>query len=302
MGTTPRSEWAQRPAYPDDGTSRRLLIVTADDYGLTEASARGVLRAHRVGVLSSTSVLALGPAVERTARWLADVPALSVGAHLAVVGEDPPLLTRREIPTLLTRAGRLPLTWAGFLARAAAGLVDPDDVGREFEAQLQRLTGHLGLSLAHVDTHQHLHLWPAVGQVTIELARRWNIPGVRLPSSRSRSPRGQGIRLLSRALRRRIRSAGLATPDGYAGLDEAGALHLPRFLAAVDAVGISTARTAEINCHPGEDGDPDLSRYAWGYRWGAELAALTSRALRDAVARHGFVLGGYRDLPAVAGA
>lgn len=300
-----RCERQQREVGADARTRgwagvNRLLIVNADDFGLTAASARGILRAHREGIVTSVSVLALGPAVGRTAPWLRDEGGLGVGAHLAVVGEDPPLLSRREIPTLVGRSGRLPLTWSAFLARAVAGRVDPLDVEREFQAQLERLTRDFGLALTHVDTHQHVHLWPPIGRVTVALARRFRIPGVRLPSSRAPGPKGYGIRRLSRALATRIRSSGLATPDGYAGLDEAGALDLPRFLATIDTVACGSARTVEINCHPGEEGDADLARYAWDYRWGAELAALTSPELRDAVARHGFTLGGYRDLPAPA--
>ncbi|HEX7094516.1 MAG TPA: ChbG/HpnK family deacetylase, partial [Acidimicrobiales bacterium] len=87
--------------------NRRLLIVNADDYGLTAAVSAGILRAHRNGIVTSTSVLALAPGFRQSAAWLLDEPSLGVGAHLALVGEDPPLLSAREIPTLVDRRGRL---------------------------------------------------------------------------------------------------------------------------------------------------------------------------------------------------
>ncbi|HEU4421853.1 MAG TPA: ChbG/HpnK family deacetylase [Pilimelia sp.] len=274
----------------------KLLIVNADDYGLTEAIARGILRAHREGVVTSTSVLAVGPALGRTARWLADHPRLATGAHLALVGEDPPLLTRREIPTLVTRTGGFPHTWQGFLARAAAGRVDPADVEREFTAQLERLTRDHGLRLTHVDTHQHLHLWPPVAAAVIAAARRWQIGAVRLPSSRDRGPKGHGIRWLKRRLAARIRAAGLVSPGDYGGLDEAGRLTLPRFITTLDRLAATGAASVEINCHPGEADDPARARYAWDYQWDGELAALTSRELREAIGRHGFRTGGHAEL------
>ena len=59
-----------------------------------------------------------------------------MGVHLAAVGEDPPLLSAREVPTLVDRRGRLARSWRAFLPRAAAGRVDPDDLRREFGAQI----------------------------------------------------------------------------------------------------------------------------------------------------------------------
>lgn len=274
----------------------KLLIINADDYGLTDAVAQGILRAHRDGAVTSTSVLAVGPAVRRTAAWLADEPELGTGAHLALVGEDPPVLTSREIPTLVTDDGRFPLTWRAFLARAVAGRVDPDDMEREFEAQLEKLTDECGLQLTHLDTHQHLHLWPSVARVVLALALRWNIGAVRLPTSHAHGPKGAGIRLLSRRLRARIRAAGLAAPEDYGGLDEAGDLTLPRFVRTLEQLAGSAAASIEINCHPGEAGDPARARYAWNYSWGGELAALTSPELADTIGRHGFRTGSYADL------
>lgn len=274
----------------------RLLIVNADDYGLTDAISRGILRGHRDGVVTSASVLAVGPAAARTARWLAGAPRLGVGGHLALVGEDPPVLTAREVPTLVDRRGRLPLTWRAFLARAAAGRVDPADVRHEFAAQLDRLTRELGLRLTHLDSHQHLHLWPPVARALIDLAVHWRVPAVRLPASSAGGPKGRGVRHLSGRLAAALRQAGLAAPGGYAGLDEAGGLTAGPFTAALRTLAASPARTAEINCHPGAPADPDRARYAWDYQWEAELATLTSPALRRAIGDAGFRLATYADL------
>ena len=109
--------------------------------------------------MTSTSVLALAPGFEPSAPALRDTDRIGVGAHLAAVGEDPPLLTAREVPSLVDRRGRLASSWRVFLPRMAARRIDPDDLRREFTAQVERITG-AGLAPGHVDTHQHLHLWP----------------------------------------------------------------------------------------------------------------------------------------------
>ena len=147
-----------------------MLIVSADDLGLTEGVNRAVLRGYRQGIVTSTSLLAVGRSFDDAVRMLLDNPGLDVGAHLAIVGEDPPLLTAREVPTLVDARGALPLSYRTVIQRGLLGRLDPDDVRREFAAQLERIRS-AGITVSHVDTHQHTHLWPAVAGVLVELAR-----------------------------------------------------------------------------------------------------------------------------------
>ena len=273
-----------------------LLIVNADDYGLTQGISEGILRAHREGIVTSTSVLAIGPAYPKVAHLLKDHPELGVGVHLAVVGEDPPLLSQAEIPTLFDKRGRLFETFGSFLVRCAAGRVDADDVRREFSAQLQHVQ-ELGVPITHLDAHQHLHLWPSICKVVLELAQRFDIPAVRVPRLRAFSVTGAGVTVLGRLLARRAARAGLRFPTDAVGIECAGKLDplvLDRVLGRLAAHG---ADTVELTVHPGEDDDPDRVRYQWGYQWDRELETLVGRPAREVVASHGFTLGTYADLP-----
>lgn len=273
----------------------RLLIVNADDFGLTEGISRGILAAHRTGIVTSTSVLAIGPAYPKVARWLADAPSLGVGVHLAAVGEDPPLLSAAEIPTLLDRRGHLSPGYAAFIARAAAGRVDPDDLRREFVAQLE-LVRELGLPITHLDAHQHLHLWPLVCRVVLDLAAEYHVPAVRVPRLRAITPTGLGVTLLGRRLARRAAAAGLRFPEDAVGIECAGCLDADRLPKVLARLAAGSRRSVELTAHPGEGDDPDRSRYHWGYRWEDELAALATPAARALVAGHGFSLATYADL------
>jgi chitin disaccharide deacetylase len=274
--------------------SNRLLVVNADDFGLTLGVCKAVIRAHREGIVTSTSILAVGRPFEQAAAFLQDTPTLGVGAHLALVGEDPPLLSAREVPTLVDRSGRFPLSWRMAVRRLAMGRVDPADVRRELSAQLDRIIG-IGLPVTHIDTHQHLHLWPTVGRVVVELAHERHINVVRRPRSR-RLGVGTGINLLSYALGRRFEATGLVTTDGFAGLDQAGHLDLPKLARSLEVMRRRDKRTVEVNTHPGEPGDPELARFAWGYDWGGELALLCARDTRTAIERIGYRLGNFADL------
>jgi predicted glycoside hydrolase/deacetylase ChbG (UPF0249 family) len=255
---------------------------------------RAVARGHADGVVTSTSLLAVGRAFGSAVRVLRDAPGLDGGAHLAMVGEDPPLLTPREIPTLVNKQGRFPLSYRTVLARGFARRIDPEDVRREFTAQVQRIRA-AGVHISHVDTHQHVHLWPAVARVVTELAKQERIPAVRTPASHRLLPVGLGVNALASRLRRRLAATGLATTDSYTGLDEAGAFDAARFETSLTDLRRGSG-SVEINVHPGEAGDPDLGRFSWGYRWPDELAMLLAPRTRSLIDAGGFRLGTFADL------
>jgi predicted glycoside hydrolase/deacetylase ChbG (UPF0249 family) len=276
--------------------AERLLIVNADDYGLTEGISRGILHAHREGIVTSTSVIALGPAYPKVASWLAEEGELGVGVHLAAVGEDPPLLSAREIPSLVGKRGHLCETYGEFVRRAVLGRVNPEELRLEFTAQLECVR-ELGLPVTHLDAHQHLQLWPSVCTVVLDLATTYGIPAVRVPRFRAHNPVAWGVTVLGALLARRATRAGLRFPTDAVGIECAGHLDeqvLPRVLARLAA---HAHPAAELTVHPGEGDDVDRSRYAWGYRWEDELCALVGPVARRAVADAGFRLGTYADLP-----
>jgi len=294
----------------------RLLIVSADDLGLTDGVCRAVLAAHQRGIITSTSLLAVGRSFDLAVRMVLDHPSLDVGAHLAIVGEDPPVLTAREIPTLVDSRGAFPLSYRTVVLRGLARRIDPADVRREFSAQLQRILS-AGVPVTHLDTHQHTHLWPPVGSIVISLAVDNNIPAVRTPHSGRLLPVGFGVNRLASRLRSKLGRAGLTTTDGYTGLDEAGAFDQARFERSLGAFApvadkptnkatgkpdaSARMRTVEINTHPGEAGDPDRSRFEWGYRWPDELAMLLAPESRELVQGSGFHLGSFKDLVSAGG-
>lgn len=274
----------------------KLLIVNADDYGLTEGISRGILHAHREGIVTSTSAIALGPAYPKVARWLADEGDLGVGVHLAAVGEDPPLLSAGEIPSLVGRRGHLCATYNEFVGRALLGRVNPAELCLEFTAQLQSVQ-ELGIPITHLDAHQHLQLWPSVCSVVIDLATRFGIPAVRVPRFRARNPTAIGVTLLGARLARKAKGAGLRFPLDAVGIECAGHLDERLLPSVLDRLARHGHAAVELTVHPGEGDDVDRGRYQWGYRWEDELAALVGPVARSAVATAGFSLATYADLP-----
>jgi predicted glycoside hydrolase/deacetylase ChbG (UPF0249 family) len=277
---------------PHSITTGRKLIINADDYALTDGISRGILQAARHGVVTSTSVLAVGPSFQRAAQWLADTAGIGVGIHFALVGEDPPLLPASEIPTLVDRRGRFPRTWHTFAVGAGLGRVDPGDIARELTAQFERVAA-IGHPISHVDAHQHLQLLPLIGQTIMALATRFRVRAIRVPDVSPRHPLWLPVGLLGLRLRHVATARGLLVPDRSVGIDVAGKLERVQLRATLVGLARSRARLMELTVHPGGGHDPQRARYNWGYQWEDELAALTDVGTRRLVDRLGFELTSY---------
>ncbi|HXE56437.1 MAG TPA: ChbG/HpnK family deacetylase [Gemmatimonadales bacterium] len=223
----------------------RRILVSADDFGLSPAVDRGILEASRRGVVHETAFMTGFPEAAEAVARLRAAPGLAVGIHLDLTAGRP-LLPARTVPSLVDAAGRfhrLPT----LLLRAAAGRVRPDEVRREWRAQLERGLG-LGLSVASLSSHRHVHMLPGLFEVALSLAAEHGIPRVR----RSRFAAGLRRLALSPFARRAagmLRAAGLPE-DGWL-LDFGGANARDRLARLTRRLGRLPPGRYELVTHPG---------------------------------------------------
>lgn len=258
---------------------RTRLIVNADDLGLHPALDAGILRAHREGIVTSATVLVMGPSAPEAVEQ-ARAQGLALGVHLALSTRLAPAAPASRVPTLAPN-GRLRDSWADFARAWLSGQVRGEELERELEAQLARAR-ELGAEVDHLDAHQHLHLLPGVRPRVEALARREGLP-VRWPD---RLPRAAWLRGLGPAVKTSLLTLLARTaprpPAGVrrvsaGGVFEAGRLDEAALLAVLETL---PAGDFELGCHPGE-GLPHVPEDpGWTYGWQAELEALTSPRVR----------------------
>jgi predicted glycoside hydrolase/deacetylase ChbG (UPF0249 family) len=128
--------------------SDRFVIFNADDFGASTGINRGIVEAHERGVVTSASLMVTGRARAEAAAMARDHPALAVGLHWDVWGED-----EREFDVGDERALR-----------------------REIRRQLDEFYGLVGAPPTHVDSHKHAHLDDRALPVMRELVEPLGVP------------------------------------------------------------------------------------------------------------------------------
>ena len=156
----------------------RRLIVNADDFGRTASINQAVIRAHREGILTTTSLMVNEPACEEAVALARENPKLGVGLHLTLLcGHS--ALPPEQIPGLANAKGEFTTNppGAGFRYFFQHSLREP--LRREIHAQFQRFHA-TGLPLDHVNGHLHLHLHPTVFRILMADAAQLGIKRLRL--------------------------------------------------------------------------------------------------------------------------
>jgi predicted glycoside hydrolase/deacetylase ChbG (UPF0249 family) len=274
------------------------LVVNADDFGQSPGISRGIVRAHREGVVTSTSVLGNCDDLPGVCAMLSEVPELGVGVHLTLV-DGRPVSDVTRVPTLVPNAGGFVARPRDFFAAWMRGRVDINEIEEEFDAQVTRMKS-AGLTIDHVNTHRHLGFLPAVGQAMEKVARRHGIPGIRSAVERptlgwvTEPTRGLETGLLTGLawLTRRQMGALRHGPQSW-GFVEAGRLDEVRILEILGRMGPGAH---ELICHPGEEDDVEAEPGESPHLRAHELVALTSIKVKRAFERRGVTLCRWRDL------
>jgi chitin disaccharide deacetylase len=140
---------------------------------------------------------------------------------------------------------------------------------------------------------------PQILRITVELAKEYGIPAVRLPREVVRiymlKRKGSVAKVLQLSILNLLcrlgKSALLLHPDHFVGFFFGGNLHkrnLQKLLQHLPPTG-----TTELMCHPGLD-DPSTHYSHWGYHWSEELCALVDSEITDFLRQQEIQLISYR--------
>ncbi len=252
-------------------TRGRLLIVNADDFGFTADVNDGILETHRNGIVTATTLMAMGSAFEHAVRLARQNPSLDVGCHLVLTGGLSAIPPHRPLPDSPA-------------ALATSVLLGRIEVEAELRAQIGKVRD-AGLAPTHLDTHKHTHLLPQVAAAVGRLSRESGIPWVRRPLD------GPVIGRWNAAI---LRRCGCRMTDHFEGFGLTGKLNVSSL---ADLLARLPDGITELMCHPGYLRDELRdARTRLKESREAELAALTGPDARAALQSAGIRLVNYREL------
>jgi hopanoid biosynthesis associated protein HpnK len=284
----------------------RRLIVNADDFGLTSGVNRAIVEGNRDGLVTSATLMANAQATEAAIDMAKAQPSLKTGCHVVLIDGVP--LTP-NLPSLTNGSSRFRSSLKQFALAAVRGQISASEIQREVEAQIRKIQAR-GVTLTHVDSHKHTHMFPQILRPVLRAARACGIKAVRNPFEPLRSwPRNMvlgtpglwlrsagvmAFQMFAREFRRALKEEGMTSTDGTVGIAVTGLLDQKNLLRILEAL---PEGTWELVCHPGYS-DADLE--AAGTRLirsrEIELAALTSAAAKEVIVRRGIELTSYDEL------
>ena len=284
------------------------LIVNADDLGWTEGVNRGIVEAHRRGLVTSTSLLANGRAFESALAAAISNPQLGIGVHLNL-SDGPPSAPADEVRGLLNEAGELEEGPESLLLRIASRSLALEEVEQEWDAQIGKVRA-AGIEPTHLDGHKHVQMLPGLFEIALRLAKKHGIRAIRVAHEEStlrsvlssageqkaavvfkQGVQARGLKLLAPDAREMAERAGIATADYFCGIAQTGVLTRE---GVEKLLGSLPDGTTELMCHPGY-ADEELRKTGTRLQESrqTELQILTDGSVRKLVATRGIRLISY---------
>jgi predicted glycoside hydrolase/deacetylase ChbG (UPF0249 family) len=240
-------------------TDVRPIWLCADDYGISHSVSKAIRDLVVRGRLNATSAMVAAPSLDRSEAGSLKMlnigtRRVAIGLHVTLTGKFKPLSA-----DFRPQRGGTFVSLAEMMVRGRLGLLDRRSLEREIAAQLKAFVALFGQAPDFIDGHQHVHLFPQVREVLLDLARTsapraWVRQCGRvatLPPVPLRDYKTRVLDALSDSFRALAAERGVPTNPAFAGAyDFASAKNadfarlFPGFLRALPAQSV-------VMCHPG---------------------------------------------------
>lgn len=153
------------------------VIVNADDLGISLEVNRRIEDAIIAGAITSSTIIANGPAFDDALRISKQYPQISFGVHLNII-EFKPLSDSSIFKSysLLNDDGDFIEGAIYGVQKIGKDLIEA--IHREFSMQIEKVK-IAGVDISHIDSHQHTHAIYAFKAVILSLMKEYQIDKVR---------------------------------------------------------------------------------------------------------------------------
>ncbi|MGB9465032.1 MAG: polysaccharide deacetylase family protein [Candidatus Acidiferrum sp.] len=147
---TAHKSLAERLGYARDS---KLVIVHADDLGMTHSVNAASIRGLESGLVNSASIMVPCPWFPEMADYAKAHPETDFGLHLTLTSERVfyrwgPVASKDKVPSLVDSNGYFHLDWT------EANRISPQEAELELRTQIERAYA-MGVRPTHLDSHQY---------------------------------------------------------------------------------------------------------------------------------------------------
>ncbi len=167
------STLAEKLGLPRDA---KLLIVHADDVGVTHSVNAATINALDTGLVNSASIMVPCPWFPEIADYAKSHPERDFGLHLTLTSERVyyrwgPVASKDKVPSLVDENGYFHHDWP------PAAKINPKEVELELRAQIDRAYT-MGVRPTHLDSHQYrlYENGKEMFEVLLRLAHEYKLP------------------------------------------------------------------------------------------------------------------------------
>lgn len=158
----------------------KKLIINADDFGISQGVNSAIEKCWQKGVITGVSLMAPGDAFQSAVDILKKLGKRDVGVHLALTGRLLPCTRDAgQINSLMQGNSRFSKNYKDFSSAYLLKKIDLKQIFLEFTVQIEKIKEQ-GFVITHLDSHEHIHMFPGILEVTTSVAEKFNIPYIRL--------------------------------------------------------------------------------------------------------------------------
>lgn len=163
----------EKLGYPKN---TKLLIIHADDLGVSHSENTASVTALEKGSVSSASIMVPCPWMPEIGLYAKAHPNTCLGLHLTLTAEWKhykwgPVLPRTEVPSLVESTGFLPDN-----SEAVAKNAKLDEIEKELRAQVER-SKQFGIDPSHFDTHMGSAFGSKdIAKIYVKLGHEYKVP------------------------------------------------------------------------------------------------------------------------------
>ncbi len=154
-----------------------FLVINADDFGYYACVSRGIVACARKNAITATAVMANGPRFTELAKLLPNAPDIDLGVHLNITYGLP---ISKECKRLLASSGGYFKTKIATAVMLMKSNLPVAAVRAEWRAQIDRSLA-AGLKICFLNSHEHIHLLPAIAGLMPELSKEYGVRHIRNP-------------------------------------------------------------------------------------------------------------------------